>query len=205
MRHEETFFKQRHQINLIVLLLTNNSSGSFTKDLEKEIVGWYRHVLLVRLGKLFPRKMVFIFLTQKNEITVLVYIQIWKRKFYKSIYGYKMLIENYDMKTCCKNNQTWNCESLLLIFYDIFFIGLLNWCSVSWYIWKLKFSSFFFSITDFSVRSTKFENTSRDFVSFIGLADQVFLISEKTNIVKIISTFRFWLLRSFPLVEIDCC
>ena len=35
MRHEQTFFKRRRKINLIVILLTNNSSGSFTKDLEK--------------------------------------------------------------------------------------------------------------------------------------------------------------------------
>ena len=63
---------------------------SFTKDLEKEITGWYHHVLFGRLGKPFPRKMVFISHTQKNEITsitslckqkwificVLVYIQI---------------------------------------------------------------------------------------------------------------------------------
>ena len=142
MIRKETFFKRRRQINPIVFLLTNNSSGSFKKDLEKDIAGWYRLVLFGRLGRPFPRKRVFIFLTQKNEITSItsLYMKIWKRKFYESIYDCKMQIENYDLKMCCKNNQTSNCKSCLLIFCDIFFIGLLNWCNISWYMWEFNFS-----------------------------------------------------------------
>ena len=40
-------------------------------------------------------------------------------------------------------------------------------------------SVIFFSITNFSFRSTKLENTSRDFLFFVGLADQVFINFKK--------------------------
>ena len=82
MRHEETFFKRHRQINLIVLLRTNNPSCLFTKDLGKEIARRSRHVLFGRLGKPSLRKMVFIFLTQKNETPCITCIYKYRKEHF---------------------------------------------------------------------------------------------------------------------------
>ena len=67
-----------------------------------------------------------------------------------------------------------------MTFCDIFFIGFLLTDAMFLGISESSISvNFLFFITGFLVRSTELENTSRDFVSFIGFPDQFFVIFEK--------------------------
>ena len=66
------------------------------------------------------------------------------------------------MKTCCENNQTSNCKSWLDFLRYLFLLGFspdVVFLGIS----GSSISVIFFSVTDFSVRSTELENTARDF------------------------------------------